>query len=272
MPLEAARSLPLATAIGENALIAFSLALTVLLLIVGAAWFAVHRYYIRRHNVPDTTGARALRATLTLGFAAILAAVFAFAALPGAIVVDGWLAVADLALTDGIRRSVSLLALQIFAAITVLANTVVLWALAIVGTLILVWRRDYLLACTWAAAIGGNGILTRVLKSIFARDRPLFEHGLSTVQGWSFPSGHSSGAVAAYGILAYILIRSTPIVWHLPIVLLAAAIAFTTGCSRIFLQVHYASDVAAGFASGLAWLAVCVIAAELIRRRIARAN
>lgn len=266
MPPEGARSLHVATAIGENALIAFSATLIVLLLIVGAAWFALHRHYIRSHSSPDTADARALSATLMLGFAAILAAAFAFAMLPGWIVVDGWLAMADQALTDAIRRTVTAPVLQVFAAVTVLANTPVLWAIAIVGTVILLWRRDYALACIWIAAIGGNSILTRVLKSVFARDRPLFEHGLFTVQGWSFPSGHSSGAVAAYGALAYVLVRLTPVTWHLPIVLLATAIAFTTGCSRIFLQVHYASDVIAGFASGLAWLAVCVIAAELNRR------
>ena len=266
MPPEAARSLHVATAIGENALIAFSAALIVLLLIVGAGWLAVRRHYVRRHSQPDTADARAVSATLMLGFATILAAAFAFAMLPGWIVADGWLAVADQALTDAIRRTVTPPVLQVFAAVTVLANTPVLWAIALFGTAVLLWRRDYALACIWIAAIGGNGILTRVLKSVFARDRPLFEHGLFTVQGWSFPSGHSSGAVVTYGILAYVLIRSAPMVWQLPIVLLATAVVFTTGCSRIFLQVHYASDVAAGFASGLAWLAVCVIAAELNRR------
>jgi len=272
MPPEAARSLHVATAIGENALIAFSASLIVLLLIAGAAWLAVHRHYIRRHSLPDTADARALSATLMLGCAAILAAAFAFAAMPGWIVVDGWIAMADQALTDAIRRTVTPPMLQVFAAVTILANTPVLWAIAIFGTVVLLWRREHALACIWIAAIGGNGILTRVLKNVFARDRPLFEHGLFTVHGWSFPSGHSSGAVAAYGALAYVLIRSTPMAWHLPIVLLGTAIAFTTGCSRIFLQVHYASDVAAGFASGLAWLAVCVIAAELSRRRSKRAT
>ena len=272
MPPEGARSLHVATAIGENALIAFSATLIALLLIAGAAWLAVHRHYIRRPSLPDTADERALSATLMLGFAAILAAAFTFATMPGWIVVDGWLAAADQALTDAIRRTVTPPALQVFAAVTVLANTPVLWAMAISGTVILLWRRDYALACVWMAAIGGNGILTRVLKNVFARDRPLFEHGLFAVQGWSFPSGHSSGAVAAYGALAYVLVRSTPVAWHLPIVLLATAIAFTTGCSRIFLQVHYASDVAAGFASGLAWLAVCVIAAEWSRRRSTHAT
>ena len=51
-------------------------------------------------------------------------------------------------------------------------------------------------------------------------------------------------------------------------VLLATALAFTIGCSRVFLQVHFASDVLAGFASGTAWLAVCIGAQELIRYRL----
>ncbi len=266
MPLDAARAIELATAVGENALTVFGATLLALLLIVGAGWFVVHRHYIRRHKLQETADARALTAILVLGFAAILTAALLFVTLPSRIVLDGSVALADQALTDAVRRSVSLPVLQMFASVTVLAHPPVLWLLAIAGAAVLLWRRDYLLACTWIAAIAGNGLLTRMLKTVFARARPLYEHELSAVQGWSFPSGHSSGAVAAYGVLAYVLIRSTPVVWHLPIVLLAAAIAFVTGCSRIFLQVHYASDVLAGFASGLAWLAVCVIGAEMSRR------
>lgn len=265
------RGIELATAAGENALTVFAAALIVLLSIVGVGWFLVHRYYVRRRSLPETADARALSATLMLGFAAIFVAALLFTTLPNWIVVDGSLARYDQALTTAISRTMALPLLQTFAAITVLANTSVLWVLAIAGALLLLWRHDYALACIWVAAIGGNGVLTRALKAVFARERPLHDHALLTAQGWSFPSGHSSGAVVAYGMLAYVLIRRTPVIWHLPIVLLATASAFATGCSRIFLQVHHASDVVAGFASGLAWLAVCVIAAELSRRRVERA-
>lgn len=263
MPFDAAYALALARVVGENALIVFGVALAALLLVVGAAWFIIHRLYVRRHTSPDSADARALSATLAFGFATLVVTAWLFTTLPGWIVLDGWLGLADQALTDAIRHHVSFSALQLFATITVLANTPVLWTIAIVGALILLWRRDYFLAIIWLAAIGGNGILTRVLKATFARARPLYEHELSSVQGWSFPSGHSSGAVATYGVLAYVLIRSTPVKWHLPIVLVATATAFATGCSRIFLQVHYASDVLAGFASGLAWLSICIIGAEV---------
>ena len=99
-------------------------------------------------------------------------------------------------------------------------------------------------------AIGGNAILNRTLKAEFERVRPLHADGHVLADGWSLPSGHSSGALVAYGMLAYVLIRLAPGAWRMPAVLLAAAIAFATGCSRVFLQMHYATDVAAGFASG----------------------
>ena len=267
MPPDSARAVELAAAAGDHALIVFGAAWLSILLVVGASWLIVHDRYIRRHTLPDTADARVLTATLVLGFAAIVAAGALFATLPRWIEGPGVAALADRALTDAIRRSVPLAALQIFAAVTALANPAVLWVLAIGGGIVLLWRRERALACIWIAAIGGNGILTRVLKAVFARSRPLQDHELLAVEGWSFPSGHSSGSVAAYGMLAYVLVRSTPATWHLPLVLLATTIAFVTGCSRVFLQVHYASDVLAGFASGLAWLAVCIIAAELSRRR-----
>lgn len=266
MSLDAAGWVQLAAAAGANALALFSAGLLILLLAVGAAWFTVHRLHVRRRTEPVSADARALSAIVIFAFAAVALTALLFATLSAWIALDGLPAQVDRALTDALRRNVSYSVLQVFATITVLANTPVLWTIAITGAVILLWRRDYLLMLTWIAAIGGNGLLTRVLKATFGRARPLYDHDFFMVHGWSFPSGHSSGAVAMYGALAYVLIRSTPVKWHLPIVLLAAAIAFATGCSRIFLQVHYASDVLAGFASGLAWLSICVTVAEIGRR------
>ena len=85
--------------------------------------------------------------------------------------------------------------------------------------------------------------------------------------GFSFPSGHSSGSVVAYGMLAYLALRLLPIRWHLPGLLATVALAFTVGASRLFLGVHFASDVIAGFASGAAWLAMCITLIERMRWR-----
>src|SRR5690606_10315505 len=108
----------------------------------------------------------------------------------------------------------------------------------------------------------------------FERVRPLHDHGVAQAQGWSFPSGHSSGSVVAYGMLAYLVVRSVAPRWRMPVVLLGTAIAFTVGISRMLLQVHFASDVIAGFMSGLSWLAVCIVSIESARgfRRRRRMN
>lgn len=268
MPLDAARISDLATSVGEHALIAFGLAWAALLLVVGVAWHSVHRLYLRRH-LPHGTGDANVRAQIAISVfacAALSAALLLFSTLPLGIVGNGRVALADQALTNAMHQSVSAPVIQMFAAVTALANTPVLWTLAIAGAVVLLWHRRYTLAAVWIASIAGNGIVTRILKATFERARPVYDLELLTVQGYSFPSGHSSGAVATYGALAYILIRTTPANWHLPIVLAAASTAFVTGCSRFFLRVHYASDVFAGFASGLAWLSLCVMCAELSGR------
>jgi undecaprenyl-diphosphatase len=64
-----------------------------------------------------------------------------------------------------------------------------------------------------------------------------------------------------------------PLRWHLPAMMVAVALAWTVGASRCFLGVHFASDVVAGFASGAAWLALCItgigVARSLKRRSVA---
>jgi membrane-associated phospholipid phosphatase len=172
---------------------------------------------------------------------------------------------ADQALTDALRTSVPRPALQVFAALTHLGDTATLTGLCIGIAIALIALGRCWLALGWVAAVAGNGLLNHTLKQIFARVRPLHTDSFVLEQGFSFPSGHSSGSVVTYGMLAYVALRLLPARWHLPTVLAAVGLAFTVGASRIFLRVHFASDVIAGFASGAAWLAVCVTSIELAR-------
>ncbi|HEX6362478.1 MAG TPA: phosphatase PAP2 family protein [Albitalea sp.] len=149
--------------------------------------------------------------------------------------------------------------------LTRLADTATLVALGAFVAFLLVVRGRHWLALAWTVALCGNGLLNLSLKALFQRVRPLHDDGLVLASGFSFPSGHSSGSVVAYGMLAYLALRFVAPRWHLPVVLLAAALAFTIGASRAFLRVHFASDVVAGFASGIAWLAVCITSIELTR-------
>ena len=180
--------------------------------------------------------------------------------------------VLDQALTGQLQQSLSLSTLQLFGLLTHLGDTLTLTVICVVSALWLLrggWR-DLALALPLAGA--GGGLLVRLLKSSFERARPLHEHGIAVVaQGFSFPSGHSAGSTVVYGMLAYALMRLAPR-WRTPLAMAAAALVFTIGCSRVLLQVHWASDVLAGFVTGIAWLALCVAACEMGRLRAGKSG
>lgn len=250
--------------IGRYALPLFLLALAALLALAWTGWWALQRHLIpRARSLLPRWWSLAL--CLAFGFLAIVAGAWVFAELAEALQAPARVGRADQALTEAVRLSVSPNALQVFAALTHLADTATLTVLGIAVALGLVALGRRWLALGWVAAVGGNGLLNHTLKQVFERVRPLHSDGLAQADGFSFPSGHSSGAVVAFGMLAYIGVRLLPPRWRLPLVLAATALAFTVGASRVFLRVHFASDVVAGFASGVAWLAVCIASIELTR-------
>ena len=246
-----------AQALGRHALPWFFAALFVLLVAAGAS-----ARTLRRHRAPRGRARDAPLSDLALrfgaGFGVIIAAALVFATLAEAIEAGKVLGRLDLVLSDAMRQSTPDRAVQAFRWITHLGDPATITVLCVVVALVLVVRDRRALALGWVIAIAGNAALNRILKAVFERARPVHDHAVALADGWSFPSGHSSAAVVAYGMLAYVLIRTAPRAWHLPALLLAATIAFVTGCSRVFLQVHYATDVVAGFASGTAWLAICM--------------
>lgn len=154
---------------------------------------------------------------------------------------------------------------QVLGELTHLGDGLTLALLCIAAATVLLWRHERVLALGIVAAIGGNGLLNAVLKRSFERVRPLHEPGLPSFHGWGFPSGHASGSVVACGILVYVLLRTLPKAWHMPVMLLAAAAALLVGASRVVLEAHYAGDVLAGYASGTAWLVACILGMEMLR-------
>jgi membrane-associated phospholipid phosphatase len=97
-------------------------------------------------------------------------------------------------------------------------------------------------------------VLMLLLKSLFKRKRPLAPL-LHAARGLSFPSGHAIMAVTFYGLLIYIINHSmAPGWWQSILIVLLFGLIFLIGFSRVYLRVHYASDVLAGFIIGLLWL------------------
>ncbi len=129
-----------------------------------------------------------------------------------------------------------------------------------VATLVESWRDGLAGALTIALASIGNSLL----KAWFQRARPDALDAIVVEHGYSFPSGHSALGMVAYGVLAVILWRSTlPRAWRIGLVVASCLLIFSVGLSRVWLGVHYPTDVLAGWAAGLA---VVMVYAWLTRR------
>lgn len=115
----------------------------------------------------------------------------------------------------------------------------------------------------------GGWVLNTVLKQIFQRSRPDLKH-LVEAGGYSFPSGHAMVSAAFYGMIGYIVwinlrhrgLPAWPAMVFTPLLILAI------GISRVYVGVHFASDVLAGFAAGGAWLIACILGLNAVRKRI----
>lgn len=138
---------------------------------------------------------------------------------------------------------------------------VVVYVAAIV--LIWSWRRD-----DDAAMIGLLGViaideaLNRILKDIFDRPRPTLFEEIATLHSYSFPSGHAMSATAIYGMMAVVVGRMVPRLkkWAYAA---AVVLALLIGLSRIYLGVHWLTDVLAGYAAGAAILFLGILWLEI---------
>jgi undecaprenyl-diphosphatase len=143
-------------------------------------------------------------------------------------------------------------------------------AVALLGVLVaafMVWRRRWLHLATWIVAVTGSAVLNHLLKGLFARPRPFFEHPLLIETSYSFPSGHAMESLVVYGMLAYFGVLALK-TWRARVALVFAStlLVLLIGLSRMYLGVHYFSDVAAGYAAGGVWLCVLITGAKLARR------
>ncbi|MFC3797990.1 phosphatase PAP2 family protein [Cohnella sp. GCM10012308] len=116
-------------------------------------------------------------------------------------------------------------------------------------------RRELIL---FVFVVAGSALLNVTLKLLFHRARPDL-HRLIQETGFSFPSGHSMGAFSLYGILTYLLWKHVPVWWGRTMLLTACcALILLIGISRIYLGVHYPSDVFAGYLASGFWIAASI--------------
>ncbi|WP_026566944.1 phosphatase PAP2 family protein [Bacillus sp. UNC41MFS5] len=111
----------------------------------------------------------------------------------------------------------------------------------------------------FVAAIAGSAILNGILKNFFQRVRPEF-HRLIEIEGYSFPSGHAMNAFTVYGIISFLLWRHiTSALGRWTLIFVSMVMILAIGISRIYLGVHYPSDIIGGyFASGF-WITTAIL-------------
>ncbi|KIL41425.1 hypothetical protein SD70_07210 [Gordoniibacillus kamchatkensis] len=134
---------------------------------------------------------------------------------------------------------------------------VVAIAIAIMAFLYIVLRhRKELLL--FVAVVAGSTLLNEILKHVFQRARPVV-HRIVEANGFSFPSGHSMAAFSLYGVASFLLWRHIPTAFgRVILILISVAMIALIGISRIYLGVHYPSDVLGGFLASGAWLAAAI--------------
>jgi undecaprenyl-diphosphatase len=145
--------------------------------------------------------------------------------------------------------------------------TVLLIISAVVVGFLLLHRRRRMALLVTVAVLGGM-LLNTGLKHFFGRERPSVVPHLREVTTPSFPSGHATLSAVVYltlGALLAGIVKGR----YTRIYCLAVAMTFTAlvGASRVYLGVHYPTDVLAGWSVGLAWALTCWTAARLLERR-----
>lgn len=152
--------------------------------------------------------------------------------------------------------------------LTALGGIVVLTLATLLTALYFLMRRQYGSMVFLLVSVGGGIVLSSFAKGLFDRPRPdLVPHG-SIVHTASFPSGHSMMAAVAYLTLGVLLARVQP---HprlkIFVMITAVVVTLLVGVSRVYLGVHWPTDVAAGWLGGAAWAAICFGAARLLAAR-----
>jgi undecaprenyl-diphosphatase len=142
----------------------------------------------------------------------------------------------------------------------------VMITMAVVGFL---WmQKKYHAMWVVVAATTGGLIISTLLKNLFARPRPEIVVHLSHVYTSSFPSGHSMLAAVVYLTLGALLARFIEGRWSKFYFLgIAMLLTLVVGVSRVYMGVHYPTDVLAGWTAGLAWAVVCWLVARYLQRR-----
>lgn len=142
-------------------------------------------------------------------------------------------------------------------AVTDFGSSVIVLPVMAIAAAVCVWKSSRRDALMLVVVVAGALLLYTTIKDLVDRPRPPVPH-LTNAGGASFPSGHSTQAAAIYGALAYLVARHRARMEALLTWVIAAFLTLMIGWSRLFLGVHYPSDVVGGLLIGAVWAAVTI--------------
>lgn len=138
------------------------------------------------------------------------------------------------------------------------------WSQTVIGivvTTLLLTLKEYKAAIWYGVTcFVGAALMNQFFKNLFTRTRPDYIEHLVTESTYAFPSGHAMGMTIILGALAFVIYRlvKTRMFFKYLAILYCLITAILVGLSRVYLGVHYPSDVLAGFSLGGAWVLICI--------------
>lgn len=216
--------------------------------------------FIRKRLTPDEK----FGLQLTIGIFVTLFFIFIFYGIIREYIAHDTLVLADKSILNFIKIHRNSTLNQIMLFITYIGKgEVVVLGMIFVSTILILLRRWYYFIALLISVVGGE-IFVWIIKHIIERPRPPIASALVQESTFSFPSGHSFVAVAFYGLLTYFIIRFIH-KKYLKILssIVAICLILTIGFSRIYLGVHWTSDVLASFASASALVSILIIATKI---------
>jgi undecaprenyl-diphosphatase len=223
----------------------------------------IRRFVAARFHRKSELGLR-----LTINVLVFVVAVWAFSGLLDAVLDRESLVRWDLAVNAWFHTHATPAGLATFNAITMVGYPGV-WIVVAVFVIWLWAYHDHLLAVAWLATNAGGGIVQMVLKSTVHQSRPQYAAAFLHGQSYSFPSGHTMESAICFTMLAFIIgtLGRWPARRRAALYAASTALVLLIGFSRLYLGVHYPSDVFGGLVAGLAWLAACIGALQVVRDR-----
>lgn len=171
----------------------------------------------------------------------------------------------DLVISNGVQEILNPVLNKIMMLVSLIANTGSLIFLSIIVFVFLFYKKRTKEAFVFVFGVGGGALIVEFLKQIIGRARP--ENSLILASGYSFPSGHALNSIVFFLLVAYFFKNNVKDKILKRIFLIACIVLpLIIGFSRIYLNVHWMSDVIAGFAIGVIWFGTVVLLSGKIKK------